>query len=66
MWKQKGFKKNIWIKTKIFTASFHVKLTFFLKHIQYFMSDEENALKDIGNMFSWKDLSKYKCQCIIF
>ena len=30
------------------------------------MSGEENALKDNVNMFSWKDVSKYKYQSILF
>ena len=30
------------------------------------MSGEENFLKDNAILFSWKDISKYKCQPILF
>ena len=44
-------------------AIFHVKLTFF-QNMKHFMSGEENTLKDNANMFSWKDVSIFKRQCI--
>ena len=30
------------------------------------MSGEENVLMDNANLFSWKYVSKYKCQRILF
>ena len=49
-----------------FLRQFFTSNLCFSKTYNIFWSGEENALKGSANMFSWKDVSKYKCQCILF